>query len=120
MRYTLDHWSDRFSHCIDGVSTHGISAIDNQLGDHHLASSCVNDFHLQVLGTATNGDKFGVLLIGLLEKFVLATKNVQPGPMRIQNPDGLDLTDHHWAGVACSKSAVFSGHLCSVARGCNY
>jgi hypothetical protein len=90
------------------------------MGHHHWSKPGVDDKYFYILDPAPVLYEHRIFVVGHLHQLVLMEKNGLPGCKGIRNACGLNLGAHHRPGAGSRKTAQFTGHLGSVARGRDY
>ncbi|VVB72293.1 Uncharacterised protein [uncultured archaeon] len=94
----LYSWSECLCHGIDGIGTHGIPAVHDEMRDHHGPEPGLDDISLDILDPAAILDKQGVFVIGHLYQLIFMQKDGLPGTEGIGDAHRLNQGAHDRAG----------------------
>src|SRR2546421_9279580 len=118
-RPLLDVRRDRLRHCVHGVRPHRVAAVDDQVGNHHVSPFRIHDAHLDVLRAAPDLHEHRILLVRERQDLVSVVEDRHPPPVRVRDPDELDLPEHDRTRGARREPTSLSGHPSRV-RGRRY
>src|SRR3989442_1591761 len=89
--------------------SHAVAAVDDEVGDDHVAPFRVHDADLDVLRSAAELHEHRILLVRNREDLVLVVEDRHPSAVGIRDPDELDLANHDGTGRARREAAPSPG-----------
>ena len=111
-----DAIGDRFGHRVDGVGSHRIAHIYDQMCDDIRAAGCLDQPDGQFSHASTQAGEHGILGVGQLDELCTGLQQPQARRTWVRDIDDLHLRLHDGLGARGEEPAVYPGNPGRVAR----